>query len=148
MAELTPKECLNRFLELLRQTDLAYVKLLRRWNISLNSTWALEYLRQHPEGVEPAVLAETTRMLRQTVTVVLNDLEDRGFIRREFHPTDRRRKLVRLTPEGEAFAAEMLNAIEKVEVGSFAAMTPHERRMLLELAGRFHDSILNASQEA
>lgn len=142
---MTPKECLNRFLELIRSSDIAYARLLRKWNISLNATWALEYLHSHPEGVEPAVLAERTRMLRQTVTVVLNDLEDRNWLVRVPHGADRRRKLVSLTPEGERCAAALLEEIEKIEVQSFSKMSEKERETLIRLTESFCDSISAAA---
>ncbi len=141
MVLLTPKQCLNQFIELLRMTDMAYIKLLKQWDISLNAAWALEYLHLHPEGVEPAVLAENNRMLRQTITVVLNDLEKRKFIRRFPHATDRRRKLIKLTPTGKEFAAEVLEKLEQVELTSFAEMSPEERETLIRLTRKFYESV-------
>ena len=84
-----------------KQTDMAYSKLAHSRNLSLNMVWAFECLSEHPEGVEPAVLAERTNLLRQTMTVVLNDLERQQLVTREFHPTDRRKKVIRLTEKGE-----------------------------------------------
>ncbi len=146
MANLTPKQCLKRFLELLRMTDMAYAKILKKWNLSLNTTWALEYLNDHPEGVEPAVLADSTRMLRQTITVVLNDLEEKKWIVRIPQSVDHRRKLIRLTKEGKAFAEKVLGEIEQIELASFSSMTSAERKTLLELTGRFYESIAEAGR--
>ena len=64
---------LDGVFEAWRSCDSAYLQLVRQWGLSLNTVWALEYLVQCPDGVEPAVLADKTHMLRQTVTVVLND---------------------------------------------------------------------------
>ena len=74
------KQYLAEYLELWHVTDAAYSKLLKRWNLSLNALWVIDLLYRHPEGVEPAVIAELTHTLRQTVTVVLNDLEERGCL--------------------------------------------------------------------
>ena len=38
------------------------------------------------------------------VSVIVDDLESRGYVRREPHPTDRRAKLVRVTPAGKRVA--------------------------------------------
>ena len=97
------KQYLAEYLELWHVTDAAYSKLLKRWNLSLNALWVIDLLYRHPEGVEPAVIAELTHTLRQTVTVVLNDLEERGCLYREPNLTDRRRKRIRLTPAGRKF---------------------------------------------
>ena len=79
--------------------DNAYLRLVRQWGISLNTVWALEYLNDHIDGVEPAILANDTHMLRQTITVVLNDLEERGYLKREFHATtDAKRSYDSLNP--------------------------------------------------
>ena len=39
------------------------------------------------------------------VTLIVDDLEERGFVQRTPHPEDRRAKLVQLTPAGRAAAA-------------------------------------------
>jgi DNA-binding MarR family transcriptional regulator len=40
------------------------------------------------------------------VSVIVDDLEERGLVRREPHPTDRRAKLVRVTAAGKRAAAK------------------------------------------
>jgi DNA-binding MarR family transcriptional regulator len=128
---------LANLFETWRNCDSAYLKLVRQWGISLNTVWALEYISKHPEGVEPAVLADDTHMLRQTITVVLNDLEDRGYLTRGFHATDRRRKIIRLTPEGKVFAHRVLEAISTAEIEASASLSAEEQQKLLELSTRF-----------
>ena len=76
-------------------------------------------------------------MLRQTITVVLNDLESRDFLIRAFHSTDRRKKLIRLTPAGEAFAQKVLSAISDAEQEAAATLTAEEQQRLLDYSRRF-----------
>ena len=128
---------LAEIFEAWRSCDSAYLKLVRQWGISLNTVWALEYLDKHPEGVEPAVLAEDTNMLRQTITVVLNDLEGRGYLSRAFHSTDRRRKIIRLTQEGQVFARKVLDAISAAEQEASAILSEEELRQLQDYSRRF-----------
>ena len=128
---------LDEVFEAWHSCDTAYLQLVRQWGISLNTVWALEYLVKHPEGVEPAVLAADTHMLRQTITVVLNDLEGRGYLTRAFHHTDRRRKIIRLTPTGQAFAQTVLSAISHAEAEAAATLSAEELQRLLEYSRRF-----------
>ena len=105
--------------------DRNYCRLLKRWDISINTLWVLEHLQRHPEGGEPAVLADQVNMLRQTMTLTLDQLEKRGYLCRTPHKTDRRRKIVTLTPPGQAFAAEVLDVVTGFEL---AAMEGADRR--------------------
>jgi DNA-binding MarR family transcriptional regulator len=59
-------------------------------------------------AVEPhtlRALAETLLADPPYVTLIVDDLEEHGLVRRTPHPEDRRSKLVQLTPAGRAAAA-------------------------------------------
>ncbi len=128
---------LDGVFEAWRSCDSAYLQLVRQWGLSLNTVWALEYLVQCPDGVEPAVLADKTHMLRQTVTVVLNDLESRAYLQRFSHSTDHRKKVIRLTTEGKAFAMRVLHAISEAEQEAISTLTEEEQQRLLDYSRRF-----------
>src|SRR4051812_48617770 len=49
-------------------------------------------------------LADALGIDPQNATVVVDDLEAQGFVRRRPHPTDRRAKLVEATPKGQELA--------------------------------------------
>lgn len=56
---------------------------------------------------EPHTLRELSSALSADppyVTLMVDDLEDRGLVERKPHPKDRRAKLVTLTPKGRKFA--------------------------------------------
>jgi DNA-binding MarR family transcriptional regulator len=130
--------------------------LLARLGIAFKST-ALE--RVELEGFEPnhysvlAILAEGDRETQGTIAEtlgldpsrlvsVLDSLEERGLIVRHRDPLDRRRHVVRITPEGIG-ALDRLRALAQGMADEFLApLTPGDRetfhRLLLELA-RVHD---------
>ena len=120
-----------------RSCDSAYLQLVRQWGISLSTVWALEYLVKHPEGVEPAVLADDTHMLRQTINAVLNDLQNRGYLSRDSHGTDRRRKVIHLTPTGQVFAQTVLEVISLAEQEAASVLSDEEQQRLLDYSQRF-----------
>lgn len=74
---------LNEWTELWRLTDTLYDRQLKRWGLSLNAYFVLCLLLDTPEGVEPAVIADKVSILRQSVTVLLNDFEKRKLIVRK-----------------------------------------------------------------
>ena len=65
-------------------------------------------------------------------TVLLDDLERRGLVQRQVNPTDRRSKLVSITPAGRKIASdagqitstppEVLDALSKAELRDLARM--------------------------
>lgn len=54
------------------------------------------------QGISQQVLAERTAKGKACLTNLMNNLEKKGYVRREEDPADRRNKLVFLTPAGEA----------------------------------------------
>src|SRR5918996_1540381 len=63
-------------------------------------------------------LAEWVRMDRTTMVALVDSLEERGYVRRERNPEDRRAYLLQLTPEGKRIQVRarkvMLGAEEEV----------------------------------
>jgi len=64
---------------------------------------ALRRLAAHPLTLRE--LAERLAADPPYVTLIVDDLEERGLVQRMPHPKDRRAKLVQLTPSGRAAAA-------------------------------------------
>ena len=60
-------------------------------------------------------LAEQTRLTKQAMMSMVDDLEERGYVRRVPDPSDSRAKLVRLTAHGRRAAAECRRAIQALE---------------------------------
>lgn len=60
-------------------------------------------------------LAEHTRLTKQAMMSMVDDLEGRGYVRRVPDPADARAKLVRLTASGRRAAAECRRAIQGLE---------------------------------
>jgi DNA-binding MarR family transcriptional regulator len=131
-----------------KQTDFAYSRLAHSRNLSLNMVWAFECLSEHPEGVEPAVLADEAHLLRQTMTVVLNDLEDQGMVTREFHPTDRRKKMIKLTAHGQQVCGEILDTIAQCELEALSELSEEDQKLLFKLTTRFCRGLVSKLSEA
>ena len=60
-------------------------------------------------------LAEHTRLTKQAMMSMVDDLEARGYVRRVPDPADARAKLVRLTANGRRAAAECRRAVQSLE---------------------------------
>ena len=49
---------MQRLFDLWGKFDRVYFKILHRWNLSYNAYLVLEELYHHPEGLEPAAVAD------------------------------------------------------------------------------------------
>jgi DNA-binding MarR family transcriptional regulator len=97
---------------------------------------ALSYIDDHEGCVQQQELAEAFCMDANNVVLVLNELEDRGFVARRRDPNDRRRHQVELTPAGQRALAKAERAQESVEDEVLRALEPAERAILRQLLVR------------
>jgi DNA-binding MarR family transcriptional regulator len=120
---------------LMAGTELAQVLerlVRRRADIGLVQFNALRVLgAREPEAAQPSDLTRALRMSSAHATTVLQQLEQRGLVERSASPTDRRRRLVRLTSAGRAALDEALPALALLEDRMTAALGSEEASMAL-----------------
>ena len=74
-------------------------------------------------------VAESATMDAPATSVAVNDLEDRGLVVREAHPSNRRCKVISLTDEGRRVVAS-IEGVDDPAPAPFAALSPDELRAL------------------
>lgn len=96
---------------------------------------ALSYVRDHDGGPQQE-LAEALCMDANNVVLLLNELEELGFISRLRDPSDRRRHLVGLTSAGSKALNRAEHRQETIEDEVLGALDAEERATLWRLLGR------------
>ncbi len=96
---------------------------------------ALSYVRDHDNAPQQE-LAEALCMDANNVVLLLNELEDLGFVARRRDPHDRRRHLVELTKEGLDALTRAERAQETIEDDVLSALDASERATLWQLLTR------------
>ena len=95
------------------------------------------------DDMEPAQIADEVLIPRQTITSILDKLEKARLVVRTDHPTDRRRKVIRLTQTGFEKACEVWNDLDVYETQIKDAFTKREielyKRLNLKLAARLNE---------
>ena|SRR5947209_6745960 len=86
-----------------------------------------------------AVLAEAIGADKTRLIDVLDDLQDRGLIRREPDPADRRARLLALTPKGRRLRERVRRAIRREEERLLAALPATDRAAFLRALQRLTD---------
>lgn len=80
-------------------------------------------------------IAEVATMDAPATSVAVNDLEDRGLVVRQPHPTNRRCKVISLTDEGRRIVA-IIEGVDDPAPPSFATLSPAELRTLESIVAK------------
>jgi len=96
---------------------------------------ALSYVRDH-DACPQQELADAFCMDANNVVLLLNELEDLGYVTRRRDPGDRRRHLVELTEDGRGALVDAEQAQETIEDDVLRALDPEERAILWQLLTR------------
>ncbi len=96
---------------------------------------ALSYVRDHDGGPQQE-LAEALCMDANNVVLLLNELEDLGYVSRRRDPSDRRRHLVDLTASGSKALGAAERRQETIEDDVLQALDDDERATLWRLLGQ------------
>jgi DNA-binding MarR family transcriptional regulator len=92
----------------------------------------LDYLRELG-GTTQQQLGETLHLDRNNCVILLNDLEDDGYVERRRDPTDRRRHIVEMTPAGHEALEHAEVKLETLEDEVIGNLTAEERSTLHRL---------------
>ena len=101
-------ECIKHYYEDYFCFDAVYYKWCARYDIKDTTLFILERIYTAPERCTQKYLCETLSYPKQTISASLKQLEARGFITRRKDPEDFRGNLIAFTPEGQAFANEVI----------------------------------------
>jgi DNA-binding MarR family transcriptional regulator len=103
--------------------------------LKLRQVMLLSYLRHAAPALQQQ-LCEALWLDANNCVLLLNELEDMGYIERRRDPADRRRHVVDLTAEGQAALERAERAQESIGDEMFAALTDEERATLRSLLSR------------
>jgi DNA-binding MarR family transcriptional regulator len=103
--------------------------------IRLKQFIALDYLRELG-GTTQQQLGETLHLDKNNCVILLNDLEEDGYVERRRDPTDRRRHLVEMTAAGEKALERAEVKLETLEDEVIGDLSDEERATLRELLAK------------
>ncbi len=128
-------------LPLWRRIHQEFMLRSQLYGLPANVCMVLMHLHLHPEESEPAAMAAANYFPRQTVTFILDSLEHKGLAVRKPHPSDRRRKLVQLTPRGRHLAERMFTGLVRFESAALASIEDVDIQRLQAFLARYADAL-------
>jgi DNA-binding MarR family transcriptional regulator len=108
----------------------------RRHGLSNAAAQTLAIIEGAGEALAPSVIAERLMITTGSMTSLLDTLERRGLVRRQPHPSDRRRLLVQLTHEGQALVDTFLPELVAVQTELVAGLSEADRATAVHLSER------------
>lgn len=114
----------DSLLPFLKRVVHAYAWRVFHWGLPLEKASALFHLHTHPDEAGPAQIAEACCIPRQTMTALLDSLEKDGLAVRTPHPTDRRKKVVKITAAGARTAGEAIRDLLGIEKAAMNVVEP------------------------
>jgi DNA-binding MarR family transcriptional regulator len=106
---------------------------------------ALVTIRDNP-GIDATRLSALVAFDRSTLANVLERLETKQLILRSGNHNDRRVKVLRLTPEGEAVLVQAEPLVERAQMRILAPLPPDDRQAFLSILARLVESNNEASR--
>ena len=111
-------------------------EISKRHGVNRNIYSILRFVKRYPDGVEPSVIAQNLSMLRQSVSNTVFELEKKGLVVSKNHPTDRRRILISLAPDGESLEKKLSAEMRELHTSVFARFSNEELQTYLDLRNR------------
>lgn len=107
---------------------------------------ALMMIREHP-GLDATRLSSLIAFDRSTIGGVLDRLEAKTWISRHASPSDRRARLLRLTPAGRSLLKRVEPAVLRVQQRMLEPLSVEERSTVVQLLAKLataHNDLLSA----
>src|SRR5690348_6140792 len=102
-------------------------------------------MSMQPGGALPMrAIAEMLRCDASWVTGIVDGLEERGYVERQPHATDRRVKVVTITPLGEKAKTKAMDKLSEPPPALLNALTQNEQRTLRDLLRKVRDAQLES----
>ncbi len=108
-------------------------------NLSDAKAIPLMLLLRHGDRIPQGVLAERVGIEGATIVRVVDELEKEGLIQRVADETDRRVKLIQLTPEGRAIAAKAERAAARLRTMFLGDFDPEMIDAAMEVLRRLNE---------
>ncbi len=129
------KNTLNAFIKLMRATESMNNRLNRHLaeaNLTLSQFGTLEVLH-HLGQLNQRAIGEKLLKSGGNITIVIDNLEKCGHVKRKTDPDDRRAVLIHLTPKGKEFIKNFFpKHLEKIKE-EFSVLSEEEKKTLADL---------------
>lgn len=99
------------------------------------------------DGLLPSQLSHFQGISPNTVSALLDGLQEQGLIQRARHPTDHRKRIVTITDAGRERLEVISIVYKQFAEATTAGLSPDEHHVMTQLLDKLADSIRTAQQQ-
>jgi len=96
--------------------------------------WGVMVVINERGSVSQHEIGKCTHIDRTTMVAVIDDLEQKGLVERQEHPTDRRSHALVLTPKGKEILPKAHKLGEAADKKFLSGLSAHEQKEILKLS--------------
>ena len=134
---------MNHFDELgkhISEIDSAVNQWIKKLGLSYNHFAVLYSLANAPDGqCTQKQIGDEWYLPKQTVFNICKEYKEKGWIEFEISPNDKREKIMRLTPAGQAYAKPILQATQSISEQAFSEFGKKKTMQLFALMREFSE---------
>lgn len=128
----------NREYARLRDTQFSlYENYARQWGLQSKSLLILLWIYRNPQGISQQTIAAHTYSTKQVVNAAIKSFARKGYLSVTVSGADKRKKLITLTTDGKAFAASIIEPMDRAEERAFSRLTERQQDILLRTTAVF-----------
>lgn len=109
-------EQLNHYYAVWQECNYVYEEWAKAHGLSVNSLLILSAIREGGEDCTQKNISQRWLIPKQTVNMILKDLEKRGMVALSPSQQDKRNKRISFTPAGVEYADSVISKLRKVEL--------------------------------
>lgn len=113
----------------------------RQNGINSKSLLVFMWIYNHPEGLTQECIAKRTYSTKQVIQSIVTTYIQKGWLHLEVLPTDKRKKLVKMTEVGQKEVAALIEPLNDYEKQAMSALTVEQRAALLETTQLFSQQL-------
>lgn len=130
----------QNFTRIYRSYDKIYHELAVYFHMADSILYILSSLYEMETPCTPKDICDYCSTNKQTVHSALKTLEEQECITISPSPTNKKNRLVELTPKGKELLHTTIQPIKELEVAAFSELSDTEREQLLQLERKYFEA--------
>lgn len=130
-------EQLNQYYTIWQECNCMYEEWAKSNGLSVNCLLVLSAIYDSEDGCTQKKISQRWMVPKQTVNMLLKELEKQGLVELFPMQTDKRNKAIRFTPKGNEYADAIMSKLRKVETYAIEQLGIERMKRLNEDAALF-----------